>query len=112
MDEVVSLIEAGKEDRILIALDIHTKHRLVRFFFVGFEVLIVMTMKNTVFWDVTLCNQVYQTPIAACFLLVSCLACFSTLKKALYSSETLLHFYWTTQGYIPEYSTRIIQFMV
>jgi DNA polymerase III alpha subunit (gram-positive type) len=32
MDKVVSLIEAGKEDRILVAHDIHTKHRLVRFY--------------------------------------------------------------------------------
>lgn len=31
MDKVVSLIEAGKEDRILIAHDIHTKHRLIKF---------------------------------------------------------------------------------
>jgi phosphotriesterase-related protein len=31
MDKVMSLIQAGKEDRILIAHDIHTKHRLVRF---------------------------------------------------------------------------------
>jgi len=32
MDKVVSLIEAGKEDRVLVAHDIHTKHRLVRFY--------------------------------------------------------------------------------
>ncbi|XP_021919754.1 phosphotriesterase-related protein isoform X1 [Zootermopsis nevadensis] len=31
MDKVVSLIEAGKEDRILLAHDIHTKHRLIKF---------------------------------------------------------------------------------
>lgn len=31
MDKVTSLIEEGKEDRILVAHDIHTKHRLVRF---------------------------------------------------------------------------------
>jgi phosphotriesterase-related protein len=35
MDKVVSLIEAGKEDRILLAHDIHTKHRLVNFY--GFK---------------------------------------------------------------------------
>jgi phosphotriesterase-related protein len=31
MDKVVSLNEAGREDRILLAHDIHTKHRLVSF---------------------------------------------------------------------------------
>jgi phosphotriesterase-related protein len=31
MDKVVSLIEAGKEDRVLVAHDIHTKHRLIKF---------------------------------------------------------------------------------
>jgi phosphotriesterase-related protein len=32
VDKMISLIEAGKEDRILMAHDIHTKHRLVSSF--------------------------------------------------------------------------------
>jgi hypothetical protein len=48
--------------------------------------------------------------ISACllptFMLVSCLAYFSTLKmKAMCSSERLVDFQWTTWRYIPEDST-------
>jgi hypothetical protein len=41
--------------------------------------------------------------LAACFLLVSCLAHFSTLNmEAESSSETSVNFYQTTRCYIPE----------
>jgi hypothetical protein len=44
--------------------------------------------------------------LAACFMLVSWLAYYSTLKmEAIYSSETSAHFYQTTQHYIPEERT-------
>jgi hypothetical protein len=40
---------------------------------------------------------------AICFRLVSCLAYSSTLKiEAMYSSETLVDFQWTTRRYISE----------
>jgi hypothetical protein len=41
--------------------------------------------------------------LAICFTLVSCLANFSTLKMELiYSSETPVSLYWTTQGNSPD----------
>lgn len=42
MDKVVLLANEGYEDRILMSHDIHTKHRLVSFFFTFFLFLFVL----------------------------------------------------------------------
>jgi hypothetical protein len=86
--------------------------------YVGFEVLTVVTMKSSVFWDITLSGESQQTfwrnilspykrkpskKPAACLMLVSCMAFSLTLKvEMICSSEMSLDFHQTTQCYIPE----------
>jgi hypothetical protein len=76
---------------------------------VGCEVLTVVVMKSTIFWDITLCNPlkvIAELSLPPAFMLVSCLAYSLTLKmEAIYSSEMSVDFQWTTQHYIPEDST-------
>jgi hypothetical protein len=99
--------------------------------FVGFEVLIALVMKSTIFWDITLCsplnlNQRFEgiyclhlhgrrisrarnlsllcLPLA--FTLVTCSIYSSTLKmEAIYFSETSVDIQRTTRRYIPEDGT-------
>jgi hypothetical protein len=73
------------------------------------EVLTVVTVKSSVFWDITLCSPVKvnwhfgDALLAAWFTLVSCLAYSLTLKiEAICSSKMSVDFPWTTQHYIPE----------
>jgi hypothetical protein len=47
--------------------------------------------------------KMYNEEFAACFMLVSCLSYFLTLKMvAICSSETPVDFYTTARSYIPE----------
>jgi hypothetical protein len=79
-------------------------------------------MKSTFFWDITLCSplkvnlcfggtcylhfQDWRMSQAPAFMLVSCLAYYSTLKlEAICSSRTSVDFQWPTQRYIPEDNT-------
>jgi hypothetical protein len=48
-------------------------------------------------------QAVRRTLLAACLMMVSCLAYYSTLKiEAKCSSETAIYFHQTTRRYIPE----------
>jgi hypothetical protein len=48
-------------------------------------------------------NKPSRALLATCFMLVSCLAYYLTLKiEVTYSSKTSVDFQWTTQHYIPE----------
>jgi hypothetical protein len=96
------------------------------FSIVGFEVLAVVVMKDTVFWDITHAvhwktttfrrnispppsgsNKPSSIPVwkqvtVHAFTLVSCSA-YSTLKvEVVRSSKMSVHFQWTTRCYIPE----------
>jgi hypothetical protein len=71
--------------------------------FVGFEVLTVVVMKSTVFWDIKPCSPLKVNRLSPAVMLVSCSAYSSTLKmEMICSSETLVDLQWTTRGYIPE----------
>jgi hypothetical protein len=61
-------------------------------YYLGFEVLTTVIMKNTIFWHIMLCRLCLQPA----FMLVSCLAYPATLKmEAICSSETSVDFKWT-----------------
>jgi hypothetical protein len=73
---------------------------------VRLEVLKAVTMKSTVFWDVTHCSlvEVFQQIYTRCLL--PCLACFLTLKlEPVCSSETLMNFYQTAWHHVLENGT-------
>jgi hypothetical protein len=54
----------------------------------GLEVLTAVVMKSFIFWSITLCSPLKANP-ATYFMLVSCLAYYSTLKiEAKWSSES------------------------
>jgi hypothetical protein len=74
-------------------------------------------LKSSVFWDIMPCsllkvNYILEENVtfifricllAACFMLIACLAYSSTLKmEATCSSKTLVDSQWTTWHYIPE----------
>jgi hypothetical protein len=67
---------------------------------VGFEVLIGVVIKNSIFWDLIpygLLKINQQAVLADCITLVSCLAYSSTMKiEATCPSETLVDFQWNT----------------
>jgi hypothetical protein len=84
---------------------------------VGFQVLMVVTMKSTVVWDVLLyspvqvhwccrgmhCIHPSRAPLATCFLLVTCMVYSSTVKmEAVCSSQTSLNFYQILLCHFPE----------
>jgi hypothetical protein len=62
--------------------------------YVDFEVLTVVVMKNSIFWDITLCSPVkVRVSLAACFTFISCLPYSSTFKtENKDSSETSVDF--------------------
>jgi hypothetical protein len=65
---------------------------------VGFEVLTAVVMKSSVFGVITPCSN-----LAACIILISCLAYSSTLKMEVTCySETSINFYQTTRYYVYE----------
>jgi hypothetical protein len=94
-----------------------------------FEILIAVSMKNTVVRDVAPCSMAsvhlhsglthyivlqvqrrsqesdQQEQVVIYFLVVACLAYSSNLKMAVHSSETSVKFQRTTRRYIPEYKT-------
>jgi hypothetical protein len=77
---------------------------LIKYWYVGFEVLTAVVMESTIFWDMTPCS-----PLSAnrpTFMLVSGSAYFSTLKmEAISSSETSFDSQLTIRSYIPEDGT-------
>jgi hypothetical protein len=87
--------------------------------FVGFEILTVVLMNNSVFWDITLCSLLKiscfrgtfllhlqgqrRALLASYFMLLSCLAYSLTLMmEEKRSPERFVDFQWTTWHYIPE----------
>jgi hypothetical protein len=84
----------------------------------GFEVLTAVVMKISTFWDIKLRGPLtvdrvseehaasifrVEAVLAACFMLLSCLAYSSTPKtETTCSSETSVHFQRTTRCYIAE----------
>jgi hypothetical protein len=81
-----------------------------RTFCSGFEILTVVVMHSSIFWDITPWSPFKSQPTfrrkqssATCFTLVSCLACSLALKmEVTYSSEMSVDFQRTTRRYIPE----------
>jgi hypothetical protein len=79
----------------------------------GFEVVTVMVVKTSIFWDITPCspftvNRRFKEHVGSiclppAFTLVSCRAYCSNLKmEATCSSKTPVDFQRTTRRYIPE----------
>jgi hypothetical protein len=67
------------------------------------EVLTVVFMKSTIFWDMTACSLVKGFALPACFMLVSYLYYSSTMKMVMiWSFETSVEFHWTKRSYIPD----------
>jgi hypothetical protein len=65
----------------------------------GVEVRTTMVIRRPVFWVKT----PYSLLLATCFMLVSCMAYFLTLKmEAICSSKTLVDSQQTAQCYVPE----------
>jgi hypothetical protein len=73
--------------------------------FVGFEVLTVVVMKSTVFWDIKPCSPLKVNRLPPAFMLVSCSAYSLTLQMEICSSEISVDFQWATWCYVPEVST-------
>jgi hypothetical protein len=92
-----------------------TKHKN-NFTLIGFEVLKVLVMKSSVFWDITPFSPLkiirrfggthllgHQVPLATFFMLIYCLAYYLAPKmEAACSSETSVNFRQTTRRYVPE----------
>jgi hypothetical protein len=92
---------------------------------IGYEVLTVVVMKSSIFWDITLCiplkfntrfggicllhlqdRRISQAELSTCSMLVSCLANSSNVKMEVPCSfEASVDFQRTTRRYIPEDST-------
>jgi hypothetical protein len=83
--------------------------------YIGFEVLTTVVMKSSVFWDMTPSSPLeVNRRLGGTYRLqnprlmnnwVFCLVYYSILKEATCSSETSVHFQWTTLRYIPEQRT-------
>jgi hypothetical protein len=71
--------------------------------YVGFEAVAAVVMKSSVFWDIMPCSLMKVVFLAACFILVSCLAYSLAWKtEAMCLSKKLADFQQTTWLFIPE----------
>jgi hypothetical protein len=92
--------------------------------YAGLEVLVVVTVKSTIFWDVAPYHLLEVYPCfrgiyclhlqgqrvrqAACFLLITCLAYSLALKmEAVHPFRMLVNFHQTTLRHIPEDRTLV-----
>jgi hypothetical protein len=77
--------------------DFHVSAYYVCYFFVRFEILVAVVMKNSVFWDIkqsSVCYLPHAGFLPALF--------FNPEDKVTYSLETSVNFQWPAWCFVPE----------